>query len=208
MSTIVLWRRKTIYLHKSCKCKKIQLIDSQEHFERYCNVLAVFGFNSAKCDIILIKSYLLPILVNERDIEPTVIKKANQFVSFKFGDIQVLDIMIFLGGATSLDSFLKAYKTKETKGFFPYEWFDCPEEMNNKKPPPYDSFLSILRNSNPLEKDYNDFQNLVNRGLTTEQAVAKLRLDRNLRLGRNFFVFATRVGEYYHAIFLRFPKVV
>ena len=64
--------------------KKNQLIDLQEHFERNCNVLPAFGFNSAKYDNILIKSYLLPILVNEGDIEPTVIKKANQFVSFKF----------------------------------------------------------------------------------------------------------------------------
>ena len=152
--------------------QKNHLIDLQEHFERYCNVLPVCRFNSAKYDINLIKSYLLPILVNERDIEPTVIKKANQFVSFKFGDIQLLDIMNFLGGATSLDCFLKAYMTKETKGFFPYEWFDCPEKMNNKELPFYDSFFSILRNSNPLEKDYNDFQNLVNSGLSTEQAVA------------------------------------
>ena len=50
--------------------------------------------------------------------------------------------------------------------------------MKNKELPPYDSFFSILRNSNPREKDYNDFQNLVNSGLTTEQAVAKLRMDR------------------------------
>ena len=121
---------------------------------------------------------MLPILVNERDIEPTITKKANQYVSSKFGDIQLLDIMNFLGGATSLDSFLKAYKTKKTKGFFPYEWFDCPEKMNNKELPPYDSFFSILRKSNPLERDYNDFQNLVNSGLTTEQAVVKLRMDR------------------------------
>ena len=42
---------------------------------------------------------------------------------------------------------------------------------------PY-SFFSILRNGNPLQKDYNDFQNLVNSGLSTEQAVAKLRLYR------------------------------
>ena len=46
--------------------QKNQLVDLQEHFERYCNVLPVFGFNSAKYDINLIKSYLLPILVNER----------------------------------------------------------------------------------------------------------------------------------------------
>ena len=92
--------------------QKNELIDSQEHFERYCNVLPVFGFNSAKYGINLIKSYLLPILVNQRDIEPTVIRKANQFVSFKFADIILLDIMNFLGGATSLDSFLKANKNK------------------------------------------------------------------------------------------------
>ena len=86
--------------------------------------------------------------------------------------------MTFLGGATSLDSFVKAYKTKETKGLFPYKWFDCPEKMSDKDVPPYNSFISILRNSNPLEKDYNDFQNLVNSGLTTQQALAKLRMDR------------------------------
>ena len=153
-------------------------IDKQEHFERYCNVLPVCGFNIANYDINLIKSYLLPMFVNKRGIERTVIKKADQFVSFKFGGVQLLGIVNFIGGATSLDSFLKAYKTKETKGFFPYEWFDCPEKMNNKEFPPYDSLFSILRNSNPLEKDYNDFQNLVISGLTTEQAVAKLRMDR------------------------------
>ena len=98
---------------------KNQLIDLQESLQRYCNVLPVFGFNSAKYDLNLIKSYLLPILVNERDIEPTVIKKANQFISFKFGHIQLLDVMNFDGGAASLDSFLKAYKTSETKEFFP-----------------------------------------------------------------------------------------
>ena len=87
-----------------------QLSDLQETLERNCKVLPVFRLNSAKYDLNLIKSYLLPILVNERDIEPTVIKKANQFISFKFGDNQLSDIMNFLGGATSLDSYLKAYK--------------------------------------------------------------------------------------------------
>ena len=98
--------------------QKNQLIELQEHLERYCNVLPVFGFNSAKYDINLIKSYLLPFLINERNMESIVVNKANQFVSFKFGDVQLQDIMNFLGGATSLDSFIKAYKTAETKAFF------------------------------------------------------------------------------------------
>ena len=49
--------------------QKKQLIELQEHLERYCNVLPVFGFNSAKYDINLIKSYLLPILINERNMD-------------------------------------------------------------------------------------------------------------------------------------------
>ena len=57
--------------------QKKQLIDLQEHLERYCNVLPIFGFNSAKNDLNLKKSYLLPILVNEFNIEPTVIKKSE-----------------------------------------------------------------------------------------------------------------------------------
>ena len=99
--------------------QKNQLIELQEHLECYCNLLPVFGFNSANYNINLIKSYLLPILINEWSMEPTVNKKGNQFVSFKIGDVQLLDFMNFLGGATSLDSFLKAYKTSETKDSFP-----------------------------------------------------------------------------------------
>ena len=99
--------------------QKSQLIDFQESLERSCNVLPAFGFNNANYDLNLIKSYLQPTLVNERDSEPNVIKKTNQFISFKVGDIQLLDIMKFLGGALRLDSFLKAYKTSETKGVFP-----------------------------------------------------------------------------------------
>ena len=68
--------------------QKYQLIDWQEQFERHCNVLPVYGFNSANYGNNLIKSYLLPIFASERGIEPTVINKANQLVSFKFGDIQ------------------------------------------------------------------------------------------------------------------------
>ena len=158
--------------------QKNQLFDLQESLERYCNVLPVFGFNSAKYDLNLIKSYFLPILVNERDIEPTVIKKANQFISFKFGDVQLLDIMDFLRGATSLDSFLKAYKSSETKEFFPYEWFDHSDKLQNTELPPYDAYHGKLRSCNPLEAKYTDYVNPLKSGLTTEQAVVKLKLSK------------------------------
>ena len=56
---------------------KNQLNELQEHLEHYCNVLPVFCFNSAKYDLNSIKSYLLPVLINERDIELFVIKSAK-----------------------------------------------------------------------------------------------------------------------------------
>ena len=61
------------------------------------NLLPVFGFNSQRYDLNLIKSYLIPYLINDKEAEPMVIKKANDFISFKFGDIQLLDIMKSLG---------------------------------------------------------------------------------------------------------------
>ena len=158
--------------------QKIQIIELQESLKRYRNVLPVFGFNIAKCDLKFFKSFLLPVLVNGRDIEPTVIKKTNQFISFKYGDIQFLVIMNFLGGATSLDSLLKAYKTSETKGSFPYEWFDHPDKMQNTKLHPYDAFYSKLRSCNPLEAKKTDYVNLWISGLTTEQAVVKTKLSK------------------------------
>ena len=86
--------------------------------------------------------------------------------------------MNFLGGATSLDSFLKAYKTSETKVFLPYEWFDHSDKMKNTELPPYDAFYSKLRRYNPLEAEYTYYVNLSKSGLTTEQAVIKLKLSR------------------------------
>ena len=100
--------------------RKNQLIETQESLQTFCNVLPVPAFNSAKyLNLNLMKPFLLTTLVNEQDIEPTVVKKANQFILFNFGDIQLVHIMNFLGGATSLDSFLKASKTSEKQRIFP-----------------------------------------------------------------------------------------
>ena len=129
-------------------------------------------------------------------MEPTVIKKANQFVSLNFGDVQLLDIMNFLGGATNLDSFLKTYKTAETKGFFPYEWFDCPQEMNNYELPLYDAFFSKLRNVDPLEKDYSDCQKLLSCGLKTEEALSKMNLSKPPLSGEENYQYVLHIWNH------------
>ena len=129
-------------------------------------------------------------------MEHTVIQKANQFVSFNFGDVQLLDIMNFLGGATSLDSFLEAYKTAETKGFFPYEWFDCPQKMKNSKLPPYDAFFSKLRKVNPPEKYYLDYQNLLGSGLKTEKPLSKMKLSKPPPSGEESYQYLLNIWNH------------
>ena len=115
---------------KFLRIQKNQLMDLKKHLKRYVNTLTVFGFSSDGYDSNLIKSYLIPYLIRDKEQGTSVIKKANDFISFKFGDVQFLDIMKFIGGATILDSFLKAYEASETKRLFPYEWFDNPDKLD------------------------------------------------------------------------------
>ena len=132
--------------------QKNQFIDLQLILRDIATHYQSLGSNSVRYDINFIKSYLLPLLVNERNFEPTVIEKNNQLVSFKFGIVVLLDISNLLGSATNLDSFLKAYKTSETKRFFAYEWFNHPDKLNNKEHPLCEVFHNKLRNCNPLQK--------------------------------------------------------
>ena len=158
-------KQKTVmYLEIFLRNQQKQLLDLQRHFDKYVDTLPVFGFNSGKYDLNLVKAYLIPHLLNDRTIQSTEIKKANQFISFKYGDIQFLDILNILGGAASLDSFLKAYQSEETKSYFQYEWFDSSTKHNSNHLPPYDSFFSKLKNLNPLEKDFCQFKKLTESG--------------------------------------------
>ena len=93
-----------------------------------------------------------------------------------FLGLQFLDILNFLGGATTLDNFLNAYGASEEKGFFPYEWFDSIEKLNVSQLPPIDSFWSKLKNHNVLSVDYGKFVQLKNDGMEQDKILKKLRL--------------------------------
>ena len=115
-------------------------------------------------------------MIRDKEQETSVIKKASDFISFKFEDIQFLDIKKFLGGATTQDSFLKVYKASETKGFFPYEWFDNPDKLDFPELPPYEVYFSKIRNNNPLDKDFIDYEKLRKSGLEEQQVLKKLQI--------------------------------
>ena len=143
----------------------------------------------------LIKACHIPYLLNDRAIQPTVIKKANQYISFKFGDIQFLDSLNFLGGATSLDSFLKAYQSEETKVYFPYEWFDSSTKFDCNHLPPYDSFFSKLKNLNPLEKDFCQFKKMMESGKGELDVLRELGLKEKSLSGKKNYALLEKLWK-------------
>ena len=84
--------------------------------------------------------------------------------------------MNFLGGAASLDCFLKAFQSEDTKGDFPCEWFDSSTKLDCNHLPPYDSFFSKLKNLNPLEKDFCQFKKLMESGKEELEVLRELEL--------------------------------
>ena len=95
--------------------QKSQLIDLKKLLERYVKILPVFGFNSGWYDLNLIKFHLNLCLICYKDIEPKVMKRITDFILCRFCDVQFLKIMNFLGGAATLDLFLKAYMVKRNQ---------------------------------------------------------------------------------------------
>ena len=158
---------------QSLQTQRNQRIDLQDHLNRHCKILPKVGFNSAKY-FNMIKLSLLRLLVNERGIETIVITKANQFVSFKFGVAQLV-VENLLRGGTSVDVFLNAYKASKKKGYFAYERWMIQRRstlLNFFLTKP--SFANCAKKS--VRKDLSYFQIFIDGGLTSIEALSKLKL--------------------------------
>ena len=142
----------------------------------YCETLIVFGFNSSRYDLNLIKEPLLKYLLFSRNVEPKSIRKSNQFVSMKFLGLQFLDILNFIGGSTSLDKFLKAYGVEESKGYFPYEWFDTVDKLEETDIPSAECFFNKLKNCNVLSVEHDEFMRHRQMGLSEDDALKKMKI--------------------------------
>ena len=147
------------------RCELKMLSKLRQDFENYYSTIPVFGFNSSRYDLNLIKEYLLHHLLIEKNVVPKVIRTGNKYIGMNFLGLQFLDILNFLRVVTTLDSFLEAYGATEEKGFFPYEWFDSAEKMNESQLPPIESFWSKLKNHNVLSVDYDKFVDCKKRGI-------------------------------------------
>lgn len=120
---------------------------------RHLKTLPVIGFNSGKYDINAVKEFIFPHLVKYEHID-FAIKRNQNHMSVKTEHLNFLDITNDLAPGSSYAQFLKAYECEETKGFFPYEWIDGLEKLEDTSLPQHEAFYSSLKNENITEEEY------------------------------------------------------
>ena len=117
------------------------------------------GFNSSKYDIPLIVPYLYDWFA-QKGYSPHIIKKTNKYLCLSCERFRFVDVLNYLGGATSLASFLKSFQIKESKQYFPYDWLDDIKKLDQGHLPEHEHFYSALTNSNISEEQYRHCQNI------------------------------------------------
>lgn len=124
-----------------------------EKLTAYLQEFPVLGFNSGKYDLNPVKEFLFPYLIETQPIKFTVKRNSNH-MCLKTKFLKLLDITNYLAPGFSYDQFLKAYECKQTKGFFPYEWIDNLDKLEEKSLPPHAAFYSSLKKQNITDDEY------------------------------------------------------
>ena len=96
-------------------------------FYHYCRQVPVLGFNSARYDLNLVKSHIIPWLradvgpEEEQDsVDINVIKKGSANTQIGARRFKFLDISNYLAGGVTYSAFLKAYKIVGSKILLPF----------------------------------------------------------------------------------------
>ena len=136
--------------------------DIQERIRSYIAILPVFGFNSQRYDLNVIKPHLMRILTEtpDQDDDETVgqinfvVKKQDSMTCIQTATLRFLDTTNFIPPGYTYEAYLKAHGASLAKGFFPYEWMDDIEKLNHKALPNQEAFFSRLSNKTISDKDY------------------------------------------------------
>ena len=122
----------------------------------WVNQVPVFGFNSGRYDLNMIKEYFVKNLSIISDVD--VAKKENSYMFLLTPNFKFLDIKNYLAPGLSYDAWCRAYGCELQKLAFPYEWFDSFEKLNHKGPVKYEEFYSSLKGGiNISQEEYQNF---------------------------------------------------
>ena len=132
---------------------------SKETAKSYVNwvkQVPVFGFNSGRYDINMIKEYFVENLTSLSDVN--VAKKENSYMFLSTPNLKFLDIKNFLAPGLSYDAWCRAYGCELQKLSFPYEWFDSFQKLNHIGPVKYEEFYSSLKGGITIsQEEYQNF---------------------------------------------------
>ena len=132
---------------------------SKETAKSYVNwvkQVPVFGFNSGRYDINMIKEYFVENLTSLSDVN--VAKKENSYMFLSTPNFKFLDIKNFLAPGLSYDAWCRAYGCELQKLSFPYEWFDSFKKLNHIGPVKYEEFYSSLKGGITIsQEEYKNF---------------------------------------------------
>jgi hypothetical protein len=137
---------------------KIKAVKKLDRFMKWLREVPVVGFNSAKYDANIMKMYLSGALTKydkPEEGEVTPLKTNSMYRVITSKSLKFLDVANFLAAGVSLDKWLKAYKCTMTKGFFPYEWLDDYNKLDQDHLPSYNEWYSSLKGKNISLDDYN-----------------------------------------------------
>ena len=129
---------------------------SKSQLDSWVNQVPVFGFNSGRYDINMIKKYFVGDLSSISDVN--VAKKENSYMFLSTPKFKFLDIKNYLAPGLSYDAWCRAYGCKLQKLAFPYEWFDSFDKLNHEGPVKYEDFYSSLKGGITIsQEEYQNF---------------------------------------------------
>ena len=132
---------------------------SKETAKSYVNwvkQVPVFGFNSGRYDINMIKEYFVENLTSLSEVN--VAKKENSYMFLSTPNFKFLDIKSYLAPGLSYDAWCRAYGCELQKLSFPYEWFDSFKKLNHIGPVKYEEFYSSLKGGITIsQEEYQNF---------------------------------------------------
>ena len=125
-------------------------------WRNWVNQAPVFGFNSGRYDINMIKEYFVRDLAIISDVN--VAKKENSYMFLSTPNFKFLDIKNYLAPGLSYDAWCRAYGCELQKLAFPYEWFESFDKLNHKGPVKYEEFFSSLKGGITIsQEEYQNF---------------------------------------------------
>ena len=130
--------------------------ETAKSYVNWVKQVPVFGFNSGRYDINMIKEYFVKNIAALSDVN--VAKKENSYMFLSTPNFKFLDIKNYLAPGLSYDAWCRAYGCELQKLAFPYEWFDSFDKLNHKGPVKYEEFYSSLKGGITIsQEEYQNF---------------------------------------------------